>query len=107
MYSAYLDDLVGVCLGAGEDTELCLSKLAESFSVHSIVAETSFPKFDSSRAERAAYLCDHFPEDYISLCHTNALGRFIRGHIDSRGAMEYCAVVNHQLCDDFFKGEKS
>ena len=115
VYSAHLNDLVDVCLGSGDDMELCLSRLAESFATSgdSIVSRTSFPDMNGTRAERAAYLCNHFPEEYVSLCHTNALNRFIwnsrnddnlENDDKSENIIRYCSVaVDHQFCNNLFQ----
>ena len=107
-YSAHLNGLIDICLGSEDDTNLCLSKLAASFAVSAdnIVSRTSFPDMDGTRAERAAYLCNHFPEEYVSLCHTHALARLIwNSRVSYRSEdiiRRYCSIaVDHQWCDNF------
>ena len=107
VYSAHLNDLVDICLGSGDDVELCLFGLAEGFTVEAneIISQTSFPGFDGSSAERTAQLCNHFPEKYTPLCHTTALNRYIAVSGDkSERVMQYCSVAtDHKFCNNLFQ----
>ena len=114
MYSARSDDLIAVCLGAGKDKETCLGGLAETFvTVHNeIIFSTSFPNVALyGRAARAAYLCDHFPDRHVPLCHRSVLRRLLRiGGLRSRlhTAREYCGSVevHKEVCDEVFEEEE-
>ena len=114
-YSAHSGDLVQLCLGAGEDVEVCLRGLAEAFvTVHNdLIFRTSFPNVTLyDRTVRAAYLCDHFPEKYISFCHQSVVFRLLRMDRTSSShfhrAQIYCtSITKHaEVCDDIFEQEE-
>jgi len=103
LYSAHLDDLVGVCFSAkGEDVELCFAALSESFITigGDVISRGTLPRFSGDRVSRAALLCDLFPDSYVSLCHSYAIGRIL-GINDTesgfRSAARYCAVATKGL----------
>ena len=81
-YSTSVDDLVSVCLGAGEYTTVCLRGLVRAVRDNTI---TGLRLSSGSSVDRLLSFCQYVPEQYLSYCHKSAVDEVL--YPDSAGSL--------------------
>ncbi len=98
-YSTSLDDLIDVCLGAGDYVEGCLHGVARIFSAErqDVILRGSDIEIEGDFVDRTFQLCDKFPDDYVQSCHFFVVEHFIFPYKLRTGfdqAHKYCMLVD-------------
>ena len=95
-YSDSVDDLVRVCLGAGDHVAVCLQGLVRAVRDDVIAGLHSS---SGSTADRLLSFCQYVPEQYLSACHRSAVDEVLYPdsagslHAAVRQAVRYCGHV--------------
>ena len=99
-YSTSVDDLITVCLNAGDYVDTCLRGVARIFSAdrQEIILRGSGLDLKGDFVERTFYLCSRFPVlEYVQMCHYFAVSHFIfpdELNIGFERARRYCMLID-------------
>ena len=105
-HSQLWDELVQMCLGAGDWVEPCIGGLSLMLgSEHwiGVVAQEFEHLTDADHAERTGFFCNRLPDEHISTCYLYAIPSFLNfGHRDLSMVSRICSVAGEEYRGDCF-----
>ena len=98
-YSTSWDELVEVCLDAGNFIEPCLGGLGLMLGGEywiDVVAD-KFGIINKSHVEKVSFFCNRFPEGYVPICYEYGIPSFLNfGHQDLSQVSHICNLAQEQ-----------
>ena len=105
-HSQSWDELVNMCLGAGDWIESCIGGLSLMLgSEHwiGVVAREFEHLTDADHAERTGFFCNRLPDEYIPTCYSYAIPSFLNfGHRDLSMVSHVCSMASEEHRGDCF-----
>ena len=109
-YSTSLKDLTELCFDAGEYVEACLKSFIRIITAGEqyLIVEGTFPDLDGDSIEKAVFLCNQYPEEYVYMCHMSAADHLT--YPDAKDSLtfavqkvsRYCSLIEEAQRRDCF-----